>query len=63
LVLQVVQRAQWDVLPLSQPVTLPWTREEVKLVFRYTRHWIHYGFLSHTVLCILIAAIKGVLAR
>jgi hypothetical protein len=42
-------------------VLLTWTREEVALVFRYTRHWIHYGFFSHIVLCILIAAVKGVL--
>jgi hypothetical protein len=57
----VVCSAQWDVLPPSQPVALPWTREEVRMVIRYTRNWIHYGFLSHTVLCILIAAVKGVL--
>jgi hypothetical protein len=29
------------------------------LVMRYTRHWIHYGILTHIVLCTTIAAAKG----
>jgi hypothetical protein len=36
---------------------------EVHQVFRFTRHWIHYGFLTHTIVCILIAALEGLLGR
>ena len=36
---------------------------DVGLVVRFTRHWIHYGLLGHTVLCIVIAAVKGLLDR
>ena len=35
----------------------------VALVIRFTRHWIHYGFLGHTFLCVLIAAVEGLLGR
>jgi len=37
--------------------------EDVTLVLRLTRHWIHYGFLAHTVLCVLIAAVEGLMGR
>jgi Flp pilus assembly pilin Flp len=33
--------------------------EDLGLVLRFTRNWIHYGFLAHTVACVLIAAVKG----
>ncbi len=36
---------------------------DVRLVVRFTRHWIHYGFLAHTVICILIAAMEGLLGH
>jgi len=36
---------------------------DVLLVVRFTRHWIHYGFLAHTVFCVLIAAVEGLLGR
>jgi len=36
---------------------------EVALVVRFTRNWIHYGLLGHTVVCILIAAVEGLLGR
>ena len=36
---------------------------DVHLVLRFTRHWIHYGFLAHTVLCVVIAAMEGLLGR
>ena len=36
---------------------------DVQLVIRFTRNWIHYGFLTHTTLCILIAAGEGLIAR
>jgi len=38
-------------------------REYASLVLRFTRHWIHYGFMGHTTLCVLIAAVKGWLER
>lgn len=31
------------------------------MILRFTRNWIHYGFLGHTTLCVCIAAIKGLL--
>ncbi len=38
-----------------------WTREEVALVIRYTRNWIHYGFFGYVCLCVFIGAVKGVM--
>ena len=32
-------------------------------VFRFTRLWIHYGFLGHITLCVLVAAVEGLLGR
>ena len=37
--------------------------QDVYLVIRFTRHWIHYGFLAHMTVCITIAAIEGLLGR
>jgi hypothetical protein len=37
--------------------------QDIALVVRFTRNWIHYGFLAHTALCILIAAVEGILGR
>jgi hypothetical protein len=37
--------------------------EDVRLIIRYTRHWIHYGFLAHVLVCTLIAAVEGLLGR
>ena len=34
--------------------------EDLGLVLRFTRDWIHYGFLGHTAVCVLIAAYRGV---
>jgi hypothetical protein len=36
---------------------------DVHLIIRFTRHWIHYGFMGHIAVCTLIAAVKGVLTR
>jgi hypothetical protein len=36
-------------------------RQDLGLVLRFTRHWIHYGFLAHIGACIVIAAIRGLL--
>jgi hypothetical protein len=37
--------------------------QDFYLIIRYTRHWIHYGFLAHIGVCVLIGAFKGVLGR
>ena len=31
---------------------------DVYLVIRLTRYWIHYGFLTHIVVCTLVGAIE-----
>ena len=36
---------------------------DILLVVRFTRHWIHYGFLVHTIACVVIAAVEGLLGR
>jgi len=36
---------------------------DVVQVVRFTRLWIHYGFIAHTVLCVLIAAVEGLMGR
>jgi len=52
-------------LALRPVLAKPDLREmgEVALVVRFTRNWIHYGLLGHTVVCILIAAVEGLLGR
>lgn len=37
--------------------------EDVWLIVRFTRHWIHYGFLAHITICVVVAAIKGILGQ
>lgn len=37
--------------------------QDFYLVVRFTRNWIHYGFLGHIALCTFIAAVEGVLGR
>jgi hypothetical protein len=37
--------------------------QDVYLVIRFTRHWIHYGVLAHIVVCTLVAAVEGVLSH
>lgn len=29
------------------------------LVVRYTRHWVHYGWIAFVILCALIGAVRG----
>lgn len=36
---------------------------DVTLVLRYTRRWIQYGVLAHTLICTLVGAIEGVLGK
>jgi hypothetical protein len=37
--------------------------DDVRLIIRFTRHWIHYGFLAHILVCTIVAAVEGVLGR
>jgi hypothetical protein len=37
--------------------------QDIYLVFRFTRNWIHYGFLAHIAICVFVAALEGVLGR
>ena len=36
---------------------------DVTLVCRYTRRWIHYGLFAHIMICTLIGAVEGVFGR
>ncbi|MEO8025577.1 MAG: hypothetical protein ABI823_03860 [Bryobacteraceae bacterium] len=45
------------------PYTQEIFREDLRLVVRFTRHWIHYGWMTFTVVATLIAAVEGVFAR
>jgi hypothetical protein len=38
-------------------------QQDIYLVIRFTRHWIHYGFLAHIGICVVVAALKGVLGQ
>jgi hypothetical protein len=37
--------------------------QNIYLVVRFTRNWIHYGFLAHIAICVSIAALKGILGK
>jgi hypothetical protein len=37
--------------------------QDVYLVIRFTRHWIHYGFMAHVAFFTIVAAVEGVLGR
>ncbi len=32
---------------------------DARLIIRYTRHWLHYGIIVFTLLCSIIAAVRG----
>ena len=36
---------------------------DILLVVRFTRNWIHYGFMVHTIICVVIAAVEGLMGR
>jgi hypothetical protein len=36
---------------------------DVRLIIRFTRHWIHYGFMAHITICIVVGAVEGLLRR
>ena len=35
--------------------------EDVRLVIRFTRCWIHYGWLLHVLTCTLVAGVQGLI--
>ena len=37
--------------------------QDLYLVVRYTRNWIHYGFMAHIAICVIVAAAEGVLGK
>jgi hypothetical protein len=37
--------------------------QDLYLVVRFTRNWIHYGVLAHIAICTLIAAVEGILGK
>jgi hypothetical protein len=37
--------------------------QDLNLILRFTRNWIHYGFLTHIAVCTLIAALEGLFGR
>ena len=37
--------------------------DDIGLVLRYTRRWLHYGLFAHTIICIVIAGLEGLFAR
>ena len=37
--------------------------EDIKLILRFTRHWIHYGFLSLVLICAVVGAVEGMLGQ
>jgi hypothetical protein len=36
---------------------------DVTLLCRYTRHWIHYGLFAHIAIFTLVGAVEGVFGR
>lgn len=36
---------------------------DVQLIIRFTRHWIHYGFIAMVTVCTLVAAVEGIFGR
>jgi hypothetical protein len=37
--------------------------EDLRLIARYTRHWLHYGFLAFVIGTVLVAALEGLLGN
>jgi len=37
--------------------------QDVRMIIRFTRHWIHYGLMAHMAICMVIAAVEGLLER
>lgn len=53
------ERLREQVLLATAPA--PPLREDLYLIVRYTRHWLHYGFLAFILLSVLVGAVKGLL--
>lgn len=50
----------WPADPPEPPFNL---RRDFFLVIRYTRNWLHYGFMVMIFVCVFIGAVKGLLAQ
>jgi hypothetical protein len=37
--------------------------QDFYLIVRFTRNWIHYGFLAHIGICVSIGALEGLLGK
>ena len=37
--------------------------QDVRLIIRFTRHWIHYGFIGVVTLFTVVGAVEGLLSR
>ena len=36
---------------------------DLALILRFTRHWIHYGFILHISICVVVGAVEGIASR
>jgi hypothetical protein len=57
---------RWIVFPKLRSIQAAWptvSRRDLRLIARYTRHWIHYGLFAHIAVCTLIGDIEGVFGR
>jgi hypothetical protein len=36
---------------------------DLYLVLKFTRHWIHYGWLAHMGICTLVAGFLGIFGQ
>ena len=43
--------------------TLAAAASDARLVLRYTRKWLQYGWIGFTILCAAIAAVRGAVSR
>jgi hypothetical protein len=59
-----IETPGWSIGPRTgSSATLDVPMEDLKLILRFTRHWIHYGFLAHIGICTVVAAVEGLLGR
>jgi hypothetical protein len=38
-------------------------KQDLWLIIRFTRNWIHYGFMTHIAVCTVVAAVEGLLGK
>ena len=36
---------------------------DLYMIMRFTRQWIHYGFLLHIGICVVVGAAEGLMGR